>query len=366
MICDGRLYEIAARLWKCKKETEVISDIRRCLTEIYDLDQYQHWLCEGQFQTASHTANRFQIPWNIGTSTTKTRMPLLEEFSIVSGDELLVKIEKHCGEIHLTDGNWVDSHKRVFSFNDESELLINWARNKGFLDSVDLVIDPACGCGHHAMGFGKGVFKICSDVNARALAYGKINATLAGDDKRYFEHFDIYDGIHPLARRVRSEHTVLLINAPFVVYPQHPRIKKLIAQDGGVYGHDLMKAAIKSVVNFFMDNNAKKSNAAILCYTLGNTETDRWDVLDYFDSLGVPLNKNLTLLRDQKLWRVNGRKEQQNPMPLSALKLKGSCYHSYDKEDFEWAIEGYQKIEMELRSKGFSHIGYGILEISKG
>ncbi len=70
-------------------------------------------------------------------------------------------------------------------------------------------------------------------------------------------------------------------------------------------------------------------------------------------------------LIDEPLWRVNGKKEQPNPMPLENLALKADCrFDVVDPSRRAEIREGYRALVQECAGKGWDHLAYGIIEVT--
>jgi hypothetical protein len=102
---------------------------------------------------------------------------------------------------------------------------------------------------------------------------------------------------------------------------------------------------------------------AILAYSIGDQTTDSWKV-DGKATRRFGDAARWELLDGQPLWRVNGRKEQPNPMPLGSLKLKADCrFHVRNPANRDGVREDYEALTTELAGKGFYHLGYGVVTI---
>lgn len=66
---------------------------------------------------------------------------------------LVVEVHRLRGKVFLTDGAWERDKLRTFPFADESQCLLDYAEAQGYPEWADFLIDPACGCGHHAIAF---------------------------------------------------------------------------------------------------------------------------------------------------------------------------------------------------------------------
>ena len=172
MLSDERLNEIGSYLERTSiaKPAE-IDALNEVLLALYRLPLYQEWLIDGQFHNMSSPDNRFVIPNDFGIGMVFANKQLLDKYLLINGYQLTVKVDVHRGRIHLTDGNWVPVDRRVFPYADESEALIKFAEERDLFNTVDLLIDPACGCGHHALGTPRQVHKVSMDKKLRAIAY---------------------------------------------------------------------------------------------------------------------------------------------------------------------------------------------------
>jgi|GEM_PF-3474152 len=342
------------------QDPERLVKIVYLLNKIYNLREYQNWLNDGQYHSSYSQSCKFFLPNNFGTDLTTQDKNLLNNLKLINSGQLEVKIDKHDGKIHLTDGSWVDPKIRVYPFTDESSIIYNYFRNN--CDSIpDLLIDPACGCGHHGLALNEIETKISLDINLRSIAYCRINALISGMPQMLTGLNDIRVGIPKPIDMVSSNSTLITINMPFAIFP---KLSTVLAQDGGDRGIALTLSALNAVKKF--SNSAKnilKIRAIVLFYSLGSLKDNQWEVVDNAFALFGKDRVKFKILTDEKMWRVNGKKEQSNPMPIEFLEKKAECRHTYTEVMSDQARLGFISLKNIFIGNGFSHLAYGILDI---
>ena len=172
----------------------------------------------------------------------------------------------------------------------------------------------ACGADVRRYGF---------DRNLRAIAFAAINAALNGQTNARFAINDIRSGMPPIFSQ-KHERVLLLANMPFALSSEPDAIAR--SADGGRFGYERTIDAL-SAFDALADQLDAESElrAVVLVYSVGDKGRDTWYVPAYARDKFGPDNVGWRLCSEEKLWRVNGRKEQDNPMPLSRLELKADC-----------------------------------------
>ena len=157
-----------------------------------------------------------------------------------------------------------------------------------------------------------------------------------------------------------------MINMPFALYPLNDEITSVPSSDGGERGIALTTAALRAVKDY-MDNSVSDNvSAIVLCYSLGKALKGEWEIERICDSIFTSESVSFTILNGEKLWRVNGKKEQNNPMPIRGkLSLKGRCSHTFAEGDMQRQVDGYRRLEEKLERDGFTHLGYGVVHVQK-
>lgn len=337
---------------------ETHRQIRSYLTELFDTAGYQEWR-----DSEASLKQRYRIPYDLSI---KHRLAhhIFERAGVVGQDNLLeVFIDRHEGRIHLTDGFWVSSSTRVFPTSDESAALIRYAKANNYTDQFDQVVDPACGCGHHAMGFPE-KRRISLDINTRALGFARLNALLSDDTSlQEFGLRSIYDGLPPTLK-ISDSSVLIIANMPFAVFPPISRRFRKLSQDGGIRGDSLTNALLKALGEYRLQRmSEKQARALILFYSLGRSADGPWRIEDTINDLLPDCDFSIELLKDEKLWRVNGKKVEDNPMPISSLSKKADCNATWSEGEKRHARDRYIALENDLKSEGWSHLGYGIADI---
>lgn len=348
----------------------ILEDFRTTLNAIYCLPEYQEWLSSGQFKSAADPGSRFYLPAGFGESLTREQKWILDQFNLVTGDRLEAKIDRHNNRVHLTDGPWVPPTYRVYSFADESELLCNHVREQSFDGWADIMIDPACGCGHHALGLENAPSKLSLDINLRSLAFCRLNALLSGAPEMLCGINDIRDGMPAPVRMLGAKNILFVINMPFAIHPKSSKLESVmpLAQDGGDRGIALTFAAIDAVGSFAKDApHVEEVKAVILFYSLGRQISPSvwdWEVERYVHSRHDVHKAEVVVLSQHAMWRVNGVKAEPNPMPIEMLKKKALCRHTFPLSKEAEVRSGYAALENAFRVAGYTHLGYGLLSLT--
>lgn len=324
------------------------------LRRVLGTDEYSKWSDVAQF-----TGEPYDLPRHC------LDLPVLEYLGFVDEGRLHVKIHEHAGRLFVTDGLWVPNSFRTFPFSDESQRLVNHAEEFGYDEWADFLIDPATGCGHHALAMSGHARRVCFDVNPRAILYTGINRVLNSVPDVLIGRNNILSGIPRHIVDSVSGNVLLLVNMPFSLSPI-PHVLP-VTSDGGVTGAKFTFAAIDAIARLARQNSARSAGrACILCYTVGNRDRDQWEVVDKAVSHFGSRRVTWRLLEDEPMWRINGKKEQPNPMPLrGGLSLKASCRIYVTEEHADSVRQGYERLEEALVTspQAWDVLGYGIVDI---
>lgn len=287
---------------------------------------------------------------------------ILRRVGLLAGDRLSVKLNLHRGCILLTDGLWAPGAVRVFPFIDESELLLTWAEALGLL-GAGFLIDPATGAGSHVIGAPAGAVRFAYDVNPRAVALARVNALLNGRPDLHPRRNDIRAGFPGALDGQLGPRSLVLANMPFALSPGvGPR---QLSADGGADGGELSLAVLRAVAGL----TARASgtvDALVLCYSLGSSATGRWRIEEQAKALMGATPVRWRLLPDERLWRVNGRKSQSNPMRVvEGLPLKAQCRFTVEGEDPAKLLRAYERLAADLVAQNWDLVGYGLLHVGR-
>ena len=280
---------------------------------------------------------------------------------------LAVEVHHLRNKLFLTDGSWERKKVRTFPFADESQRLLEHAEAREYHTWADFVIDPACGCGHHAVALPGRLPGACFDVNPRAVLFATINARLNRRDELMVAHNDITRGIPSAVTNGVNGNVLFLVNMPFALAPL-PGVLPLSA-DGGQTGTRLTFAALDAIDRFHdARRNPGITRACVLCYSVGNRDSDIWEVVRRAQALFGAGRIEWKILEGERMWRVNGRKEQSNPMDLGLVPLKAECRLYVGDEDRDATREGYINLVETLQGPPdhWDALGYGILDIHLG
>ncbi len=337
-----------------------LAQINGYLGEIYQSPEYTDWIGREELQPAS----QFTIPPRLSIHN-KVAHNLLIELEIAHSDSTLsARIDRTQSTIYLTDGFWVDPEYRVFPTSDESDILCDYVSRHSLASKYPLMIDPACGPGRHGIGIDT-PYQISLDMSERALAYSRLNALLRGTTNQLFGANDIVRGFPKPINVLLREKTLIVANMPFAILPKRPGRPEPLAQDGGPRGVALSKALLDATAMLFKNAAAMRELRVILLfYSLGRSDFGPWEIAQYAEALFPDAVAKTTILTEKPMWRVNGRKEQPNPMPVSSLKEKARCRLTYKEFDEDAIRDGFLKRQQQFAKDGWTHLGYGVLDIS--
>lgn len=347
--------DLSRLLIRLEKSEILRTDFKQALHDLLKESSYTRWLDEEQF-----SGSRFRIPIDFKWHD------LFDNLGLIDRDLLQIKIHQHRNKIFCTDGVWIPNDIRVFPFEDESECLLRYIDDNQLNKWADIVIDPATGCGHHVVSLGDSSPSIAFDINVRSVLYASLNKMVNEYSNILIGRNDITVGIPTVITTSRIGNELFLINMPFALSPL-PEVLPLTS-DGGITGADLTFASLNAIHKIANQNN--KSNtmrALVLCYSVGNIEHDKWEVVDYAVDMFGANHVKWKILKDEKMWRINGRKEQPNPMNLKAgLPLKADCRFYVSNKDRNKIREGYENLATTLYQSDnkWDVLGYGILDIS--
>lgn len=338
---------------------EQLPPLRHLLKQIVELPSYRHWVEVDEF-----LGHPFRLPEGFISSNTKERR-LLEAFRLVVDDVLQVKVHSlRDGTVFLTDGLFVPADFRVFPWHDESDILVDACHANGWSGWPTIVIDPGTGCGHTLLRI-EARERVGLDVSTRALCFAAVNTLLNERPATLLGLNDIRYGL-PMLGGSLSERVLFVVNMPFALEPVPGTLVGTAA--GGLNGYERTIDALRAINTFAASVRGRQLvRAIVLSYSVGSQKTDRWHVVDEATRLFGASSVSWTLLLDEKLWRINGKKEQPNPMPLSSLQMKADCqFYVRDPSMRDHLRQGYIEKQRELEMLGYDSLGYGILRIDSG
>jgi methylase of polypeptide subunit release factors len=342
-------------LW-LQDNPEKAGGLKEILSQIAAHPNYREWGREQQFE-----GDLFRLHHSLAFASDEKRW-LLESKLLVKNDALRVKLNLCGDQVFMTDGLWIDPSIRAFPFSDESDLVVRACEESGWMGWATCVVDPATGCGHNLLRYrGGDVRRYGFDRNTRALAYAGINAALNGVPAASFANGDIRNGIPPVFSQDVDERVLVVANMPFALVPNREQIAR--SAQGGRHGYELTVALIDAI-DALSGQLSQKSQlrCVILAYSVGHKATDSWAVPNYASEQFGKAGTKWSLWPEERLWRVNGKKEQVNPMPLDLLKLKADC-RFYVRGDVNPEVlrEEYEKLTGDLEKEKLDHLAYGVI-----
>ncbi|HYV14395.1 MAG TPA: hypothetical protein VE972_00050 [Conexibacter sp.] len=339
-------------------EDGLVASLRKVLDEIVDHEAYSRWEMEPQFE-----GRLFRMPPGLIFVGDEQRR-LLEKLRLVEDDVLRVKINRVGSQLFLTDGLWVSGEIRAMPFHDESDLLWSACERLGWRDWPTCVVDPATGCGHSLLRYDDAAVRRHGfDINARSISYAAINRMLNSVGFTVLGLSNIEAGLPCVFEQGIDERVLAVVNMPFALVPEPDLLPRSAA--GGRYGCELTLKAVDQIAKLATTlAGASSLRCLLLTYTLGRLAEDVWMVPDYVADVFGADRCTFRLCEEEMLWRINGRKEQPNPMPLELLELKASCrfYVRYDADRAAVAAR-YRTLTRDLLAEGWDHLGYGVVAI---
>ena len=152
---------------------------------------------------------------------------------------------------------------------------------------------------------------------------------------------------------------------PFAIFPRSHDLPQTLAQDGGDRGVDLTFAVLEAVKNLARTApGIEHLRLIMLFYSLGSIRPGgwRWEVEEKARQL-FPDTDILVTGSTEKMWRVNGVKTQDSPMDLSRMEQKAHCHQTFAPNQMQSARKGYRELETQFRKAGYSHLGYGVIDL---
>lgn len=284
----------------------------------------------------------------------------LRELGVLADGVLKVRINVVHDKVMLTDGVWVDPQTRVFPFHDESAAISRYCVRRGLAEWSDVVVDLATGSGHNLAYFGSGVQGIGLDINPRALSYFHLNNVLNDNKKRVGVLNDIRGGFSDLVSLAEGSRILVLGNLPFGLAPTSRMLA--LTSNGGENGLQLQQAAFSAIARFRKTARGAASHSVLLGYSLGNAAAGRWEMVELARSTLGDAGIRFSILHDEGLLRVDGRRTMANPSPLHpALHAAGACslYH----RDARQAQARYLELADKFIAQGLTDLAYLAIEI---
>jgi hypothetical protein len=356
----GKLALSLEAIASAERGADAIADLRGTLDELLNHPEYAFW-SEDTTELGEHAGKRCLVPRSLRGRRALERLGLLDD------DCLLLKVHRHAGKVLFTDGLWVNQDIRVFPFSDESQLLLEHATTEGYAQWASAVIDPATGCGHHLVALGGACRRYGFDVNPRAILYATMNTILNDVAHVLLSRNNIASGI-PQHLDELDGTVLFLVNMPFALTPIERALP--LSADGGLTGARWTFAALQAIYGFGQRNSgARGVRACILCYSVGNRAENRWEVVQRAEQL-FPGRVRWKVLKNERMWRVNGKKEQPNPMDLvDGLPRKADCRFYVRDEQREKVRAGYHELARTLATPvvggggRWDVLGYGLLDV---
>jgi hypothetical protein len=284
----------------------------------------------------------------------------LARVGLLRDNRLRVRLNLVEGQALVTDGVWVDPRVRVFPFADESTAIHRHCQTSGLLEDVDAVIDLATGSGNNLAHFAPDMPGIGFDINPRALAYFHMNQCLTQRSACMAALNDIRRGFHDLHPFGAARHSLVVGNMPFGLAPTRKMLA--LTSDGGETGMALQRAAFEAVARFRRTDAGRRARVSLLGYSVGNAAEVRWEMVDLALSILGPKGLSWTILADEGLVRIDGKRILANPSPLAeALHAAGGCA-LYHRDPME-IRQIYAELADRLIRQGMPDLSYLVVDL---
>jgi hypothetical protein len=255
----------------------------------------------------------------------------------------------------LTDGPWQTRFGGTFPWSDEALLLIELAEKEGVAGPT--ILEVGTGCGHALLGLdGGGVKRLGIDRSERAVAFSRFNAQL-NDLPASIDTRDIRRGLPLRWMPVLKRPALVVANLPFAVTPKDLAYPQF--SDGGESGLTEFEELIRALVRY----GGRGLHALLLTYSLGRVQGYRqaWDVPMRLARILPTRALEWRLLVGHQMWRINGVKRFDNPMPLRQLPSKAECRLTFSEDERARAKREFSMLAERLSTDGWSHVGYGVV-----
>ena len=279
----------------------------------------------------------------------------LTETGFIRDSSLQIRINKIGNRYFLTDAPWLSHRFAAFPYSEESESLISHAYHERLHLWADTIIDMSAGCGHTPLGIQVEADRYVYDINARALAYARLNALInrLPESRVSIAFNDMKKNLPPSLLSLRGRKVLFLFNTPFVPNPSPSSLEAMpISVDGGAVGSDLQVRSFEVVAEFKRRFPEKQVRALFLTWSFGRFHDGFWDLQEQCDKILNAKTKwsFASFLSDEP---GNGCDVQENFDYL---------------QDSSWVLrkdpivaKSFAQLADDQASKGFAQLGYGIL-----
>ena len=203
---------------------------------------------------------------------------------------------------------------------------------------VDRALDLGTGCGVQALHLvGHCDAVVATDLSARALAYARFNALLAGVD------LDLREG--DLLGPVAGEHFGLVVsNPPFVITPRAPGVPAFEYRDAGLVG-DAVVAGLVRDVGAYLQPGGVATFIGNWEVPSGQTWRDRW--AGWLEGTGLDA------------WVI--QRDEQDPAEYAELWSRDGGSRD--------GVEGYEALYAawlaDFAARGVERIGFGVVVLQR-
>lgn len=331
-------------------------DFHAILSKILKLNSYKNWKNQASY-------GFFMLSKEDRKVIGKGNIAILLKYNLLIGDCLQIKIDKFSDRIFITDEISTKSSIRVHPYKDEGVDIYNYIKKLKIDSWADVLIDPACGCGHHGVNFSKSIDQVFSfDVNRRCLVMSRINAKLHKvSNIRHIEN-NICRSF-PKICLSRNDNILITVNMPFGIFP-YKYSSKSLSQDGKENDASYLSICALNQLNKFLYKYSNYRIIFLYC-SVGNLKKNKWKIVEEANKIFSKCEISNTIISGDKLLRINGKKIESNPMDIRKLSKKANCRVTFTDEERENVKENYKKISEKLFNQGDTHLVYGLIDIEK-
>lgn len=260
--------------------------------------------------------------------------------------------------VFVTDGPWNVRKGGIFPFADESDLILTHARKEASSGAFAGFLDIGTGCGHVAVAVPFKKKRVGVDMNPRARAFVQLNAIINGCQVEFF-NWNIDDGLMEVIDDRIKAPLLVTVNLPHAISPNPQALPS--TSDGGETGLRWTLAALHALKELIEGTG---SRALILSYSLADSSLSRWDIVERAVTIFDKAKVTWHFLSESRIWRINGVKLFNNPSPLyDVLPKKADCKLYVQDNERDAIRRGYYELVRRFESNGWTHLGYGLLQV---
>jgi hypothetical protein len=98
--------------------------------------------------------------------------------------------------------------------------------------------------------------------------------------------------------------------------------------------------------------------------TVGNRDQNRWEIVEKAREQFGEAKVRWTLLQEEKILRIDGAREQENPSRVATVLPRiPDCGLYFREHERHAARSSYQELAARLEDGGFPDIAYGMIDV---